>query len=75
MFILTRPNCPLSGEYEGARLLDMPPTLLDLAGYEIPEMIQGPSWVAGPKKRGPGRGSDEEAERIMHDRRVGLGYV
>ncbi|MBA3915372.1 MAG: alkaline phosphatase family protein, partial [Acidobacteriales bacterium] len=42
-FILAAPNCPLSGEYEGARLLDIAPTLLDLAGYDIPETFQGRS--------------------------------
>jgi predicted AlkP superfamily phosphohydrolase/phosphomutase len=75
MFILTAPNCPLSGEYEGAGLLDMAPTLLDLAGYEIPETMQGRSLVAGMEKKGPGRGSDEESKRIIHDRMAGLGYV
>jgi hypothetical protein len=39
MFILNASNCPLSGEYEGAYLLDVAPTLLDLAGYEIPESM------------------------------------
>ena len=62
MFILTAPNCPLSGEYEGARLLDIAPTLLDLAGYEIPETMQGRSLVAGMEKKNAGarlgRGED-----------------
>ncbi len=75
MFILTAPNCPLSGEYEGARLLDIAPTLLDLAGHEIPESMQGRSLVAGMEKKSPGGGSDGEAERIVHDRLAGLGYV
>ena len=46
MFILSAPNCSLRGEYEGARLLDIAPTLLDLAGYEIPDTMQGRSLVA-----------------------------
>jgi predicted AlkP superfamily phosphohydrolase/phosphomutase len=75
MFILTAPNCPLSGEYEGARLLDMAPTLLDLAGQGIPETMQGRSLVAGMEKKGPGGGSDEESQKIVHDRLAGLGYV
>lgn len=45
MFILKAPNCPVRGEYKGARLLDIAPTLLDLAGYEIPETMQGRSLV------------------------------
>ena len=47
MFLLAAPNCPLSGQYEGARLLDIAPTLLDLAGYEIPVEMQGRSLVRG----------------------------
>jgi predicted AlkP superfamily phosphohydrolase/phosphomutase len=43
MFILAAPSCSLRGEYEGARLLDIAPTLLDLAGYEIPASMQGQS--------------------------------
>ncbi|MCH6552906.1 MAG: alkaline phosphatase family protein [Acidobacteria bacterium] len=46
MFLLAAPNCPLSGEYEGAKLLDIAPTLLDLAGYEIPGSMQGRSLVS-----------------------------
>ena len=47
MFILNARNCPLRGEYQGARLLDIAPTLLDLAGYEIPETMQGRSLMEG----------------------------
>ena len=53
MFILKAPNCPAIGAYEGARLLDIVPTLLDLAGYEIPESMQGRSLTdaIGEKSR------------------------
>ena len=43
MFILNAPNSPLHGEFQGAKLLDMAPTLLHLAGYEIPPAMQGRS--------------------------------
>jgi predicted AlkP superfamily phosphohydrolase/phosphomutase len=49
MFILSAPNYPPRGEYEGARLLDIAPTLLDLAGYQIPESMQGRSLVAATR--------------------------
>jgi predicted AlkP superfamily phosphohydrolase/phosphomutase len=75
MFILTAPNCPLSGEYEGACLLDIAPTLLDLAGYEIPETMQGRSLVADIEKKRSGGSSDAQSERIVHNRLAGLGYV
>jgi predicted AlkP superfamily phosphohydrolase/phosphomutase len=73
MFILAAPNCPLSGEHVGARLLDMAPTLLDLAGYEIPETMQGRSLVRGMDKNATPSSSSEE--QIIHDRLAGLGYV
>ncbi len=73
MFILIAPNCPLSGAYEGARLLDIAPTLLDLAGYEIPEAMQGQSLVAGMEKKKFSASDDEQ--KTIHDRLAGLGYV
>jgi predicted AlkP superfamily phosphohydrolase/phosphomutase len=76
MFVLATPNCPLSGEYQGARLLDIAPTLLDLAGYEIPESMQGRSLVAGLEKRSAGgQSQDGNAEKTIHDRLSGLGYI
>jgi arylsulfatase A-like enzyme len=72
---LNAPNCPLNGEYEGARLLDIAPTLLDLAGYEIPESMQGRSLVAGMEKKNAGGSNDAESEKTIHDRLAGLGYV
>ncbi|HKW24175.1 MAG TPA: alkaline phosphatase family protein [Terriglobales bacterium] len=72
-FVLTAPNSPLSGIYEGAHLLDMAPTLLDLAGYEIPASMQGRSLVAGIEKKGGSAGSDND--QIIMDRLAGLGYV
>ena len=75
-FILAAPNCPLQGEYEGARLLDMAPTLLDLAGYEIPGAMQGKSLVAGMEKKMSDGGTDaDEAAKLIHDRLAGLGYI
>jgi predicted AlkP superfamily phosphohydrolase/phosphomutase len=76
VFVLAAPTCPLQGEYEGARLLDIAPTLLDLAGYEIPSSMQGRSLVAGMEKKPPeGGAADEETEKIVRDRLTGLGYI
>lgn len=74
MFLLAAPNLPLRGEHEGARLLDIAPTLLDLAGYDIPDSMQGRSLVAGMEKKPP-EGPSSEGEKIIHDRLAGLGYV
>ena len=46
-FLLYAPAMKLSGEHIGARLLDISPTLLDLAGYEIPTLMQGRSLLRG----------------------------
>jgi predicted AlkP superfamily phosphohydrolase/phosphomutase len=76
MFLLAAPNCPLHGEYEGAKLLDIAPTLLDLAGYEIPGVMQGRSLVAGMEKKPPeGSSGDAGREKIIRDRLAGLGYI
>lgn len=74
-FLLAAPNCPLKGEYQGAKLLDIAPTLLDLAGYEIPASMQGRSLVAGMEKKAPGGGPSGAEEEIIHDRLAGLGYI
>ena len=55
MFILKAPNLPTTGKHEGARLLDIAPTLLDLAGYEIPESMQGRSLIERMREK-PGHG-------------------
>lgn len=73
MFILAAPNCPLRGEYAGAQLLDMAPTLLDLAGYEIPESMQGRSLVRGMEKKTAVTSAPDD--QIIHDRLSGLGYI
>jgi predicted AlkP superfamily phosphohydrolase/phosphomutase len=42
-FILYAPGLAPRGEFTGAHLLDVSPTLLDLAGYDIPPAMQGRS--------------------------------
>jgi predicted AlkP superfamily phosphohydrolase/phosphomutase len=74
MFLLAGPNCPLQGPYEGARLLDIAPTLLDLAEMDISPSMQGRSLVAGLEKRPP-LSSFGAGEEIIHNRLAGLGYV
>jgi predicted AlkP superfamily phosphohydrolase/phosphomutase len=45
-FLLASPNLPVRGEVEGMHLLDVAPTLLDLAEFETPESMQGCSLMA-----------------------------
>lgn len=70
-FILAAPNNPLQGEIEGAHLLDIAPTLLELGGYDIPNSMQGRSLVAG-QVLGPLSMDEEE---IIRERLSGLGYI
>jgi len=49
MFILAAPNTSLRGEIQGAKLLDIAPTVLDLGGYEVPIAMQGKSIVRSGK--------------------------
>lgn len=75
-FILASTNNPLAGEVEGANLVDMAPTLLELSGYEVPAVMHGNSLVAGKM---PETGSDmdltAEEEEILRERLSGLGYI
>jgi len=76
VFVLAAPHCPLRGEVAGAHLLDMTPTLLDLAGYDIPPSMQGRSLVAG---RVVGGGEDPpitpDGADAIRRRLSGLGYI
>jgi predicted AlkP superfamily phosphohydrolase/phosphomutase len=75
-FVLAASGCPLQGEVDGAHLLDVAPTLLELAGYDVPASMQGRSLVLGA-----GSGSTAEpalsasSEEIIRSRLSGLGYI
>ena len=59
---------------EGAHLLDMAPTLLELGGYDRPPSFQGRSLVAGEAVAAfAGYSADEE--ETVRDRLSGLGYL
>ncbi|MFQ5691250.1 MAG: alkaline phosphatase family protein [Gemmatimonadota bacterium] len=74
-FILAASNNPLRGEIEGARLLDIAPTLLELGGYEIPDSMQGRSLVEGAAPPPEGGELTAEGEEIIRQRLSGLGYI
>jgi predicted AlkP superfamily phosphohydrolase/phosphomutase len=75
-FILAGPNSPLHGEFDGARLLDMAPTLLELGGYDVPPSMQGTSLLTrgGGARDGHGGLSDEQDD-LVKARLSGLGYI
>lgn len=75
-FILAAPSNPRHGEVEGARLLDIAPTLLELGGYDNPPSMQGTSLVAGhtlATETDSGYSADEE--ELVRQRLSGLGYI
>ena len=73
-FILASANNPLQGRIEGARLLDVAPTLLELGGYDVPGSMQGRSLVAGAEANAVA-GYTPDAEEVVRDRLSGLGYI
>jgi predicted AlkP superfamily phosphohydrolase/phosphomutase len=50
VFVLSAPKLARRGEVEGMRLLDVAPTLLDLAGAAIPASMQGRSLLRSPSR-------------------------
>ena len=80
-FVLVAPGNPLVGEVDGARLLDVAPTLLDLGGYDIPPSMQGRSLVAGMDRGevsldgGLAAGSADDDDETVRARLSGLGYL
>ena len=75
-FILAAANVPSLGELQGARLLDIAPTLMEVGGYEIPDSFQGRSLFAGSLGEARGTGQvTAEGEEIIRQRLSGLGYI
>ncbi len=73
-FILAGPGIPAVGELEGVHLLDVAPTLLRLAGYEVPASMQGSALPLGGGPRQP-EGPDPDDAAIVRERLSGLGYI
>jgi predicted AlkP superfamily phosphohydrolase/phosphomutase len=73
-FVLAASGCPLSGEIHGARLLDMAPTLLERAGYDVPPSMQGRPLVDTAGCCDSPDLTVGEEENIRY-RLQGLGYI
>ena len=77
-FVLACPGLEPMGEVEGAHLLDMAPTLLELGGYEVPGSMQGKSLVSGRAVTiavGSGGPAEEDDDELVRSRLGGLGYL
>jgi predicted AlkP superfamily phosphohydrolase/phosphomutase len=75
-FILAGSSVPLQGLVDGAHLLDMAPTLLELGGYDVPSIMQRRSLTAGHLV-GTGDVSQQalDDEALVRERLSGLGYI
>lgn len=74
-FILAAASCPFSGKVEGADLLDIARTLLELGGYDVPPSTQGRSLVAEAGDGPHGPALYEAEEELVRQRLSGLGYI
>jgi predicted AlkP superfamily phosphohydrolase/phosphomutase len=75
-FILAGADCPVSGQVQSAKLLDIAPTLLELGGYEVPASMQGRSLISGRRGESAQDGTgDPSGEEIVRERLSGLGYI
>jgi predicted AlkP superfamily phosphohydrolase/phosphomutase len=73
--ILVAPENPLAGELEGVKMLNIRPTLLDLAGYALPDTDKAESLVYGYQKSDPSGTLSKEEEDLLRERLSGLGYI
>jgi predicted AlkP superfamily phosphohydrolase/phosphomutase len=74
-FILASVNNPLSGEIHNAHVLDIVPTLLDVAGYDIPASMQGRSLVSGFAALRSREPLSQKEHDLLRERLSGLGYI
>lgn len=75
-FILAGPRVPARGEVEGAHLLDVAPSLLDLGGYDIPPSMRDVRGITpGPAALDDSSGYTEDGEALVRERLSGLGYI
>jgi predicted AlkP superfamily phosphohydrolase/phosphomutase len=74
-FILAASTSALQGEIQGAHILDLAPTLLELGGYDIPGTMQGRSLVTGKTLAADEAGFSADEEEIIRERLSGLGYI
>jgi hypothetical protein len=75
-FILVAPNLPLAGEQQGVAAENLAATVLEAAGYPLPDGLKANSLLAGMSLGDQSAsGLTEEEEAILRERLSGLGYI
>jgi hypothetical protein len=74
-FVLAAPGYPALGELYDVAWLDLAPTVLDAAGYDLPTSLPGRSLVAGIERSSDARDLSMEEEALLRARLEGLGYI
>lgn len=74
-FALAASNCPAENEIQGARLIDIAPTLLEIGGYDIPDSMQGRSLVKRSGSTTQPETNQADLEALTRERLRGLGYL
>ena len=76
-FVLAAPGVGPIGEVEGAHLLDIAPTLLELGGFDVPPSMQGKSLLAGHASAIAARSvaTTIDDDELVRSRLGGLGYL
>lgn len=74
-FVLASPQLPPLGKIQGAGLLDIAPTLLDLTGRDRLPNLLGRSLIEGRDVQGADGGTSADDEELIRERLRGLGYI
>jgi len=74
-FALASPQLPPMGEIQGAGLLDIAPTLLDVTGRDRLPNLLGRSLIEGRNIQPPDGGTTPDDEDLIRERLRGLGYI
>lgn len=74
-FVLASPQLPPMGEIQGAGLLDIAPTLLDMTGRQRLPNLLGRSLVEDQANQRTNGGTSPDDEELIRERLRGLGYI
>jgi hypothetical protein len=76
VFILAGAGVPPLGPLNGAHLLDVAPTLLELGGYDVPSTMRDRTPFSGLASRAAeAMAYPEDGESSVRERLSGLGYT